>query len=152
MSAPFASLVLLAEDVSFTDLGRNFRDGGNGYNVTHALLALLVFAALGVVIWFVVRYMSQRERRTYNSPRRLFNELCYAHGFNRRERRLLQRLARGQRLDHPALLFVDPQYYQAPRLTDALAARHDQLLHLRDLIFGKRLEMDQPAETAPDPH
>jgi hypothetical protein len=101
------------------------------------LLGFVLIAALLVGLWAVLQVSALRGRRgSYNSPRRLFRSLCRAHRLSWSQRWLLGRLARAHGLAHPAQLFVDPEYFDEPRLAAGLRPKAQRLRQLRDRLFA----------------
>jgi hypothetical protein len=97
-----------------------------------AVTAILVMAGL----WLAKRWRIVRARQLTNSPAHLLQELCVRHGLGRAEQRLLAGLAREQRLEHPAQLFVDPRLWETGR-TGSVGKRYAaQLDRLRERVFG----------------
>ena len=125
----------LAAADSFTHLGQRFQRQYSGWQVSHVFMLMFVVVAAVAVGWLVSRYVRQ-WRGEGNCPRALFAQLCRAHGFGWFARRLLLQLARHQRLTSPAQLFVEPEHFETDRLNDALRARMNELLVLRDKMFG----------------
>jgi hypothetical protein len=141
----FHLALLLAEGPTFDDLTRNFRNGGAGITLPFVVFGLSVLAAVVIVLWVVSRWMKIREEQAYNSPRALLRELCRAHGLDRRDRRLLKSLARRQQLEHPSLLFLEPDRFEAGAAS-ASAEERAKFERLRDRLFGMRLDLVAPRE------
>jgi hypothetical protein len=97
-----------------------------------------VAVALSLVAWLILRWFKVRERRISNSPWGLFTDLVAAHQLNHRERNLVTRLARQFRLEQPALLFVEPAWWEADRLGPAWRRRLPELEKLRRRLFAVR--------------
>jgi integral membrane sensor domain MASE1 len=95
-------------------------------------LAMAVAGAL-VARW---RAWNDRQRHT---PRRLLNELFAAHQLRRPQRRLIRQLAQELKLDHPALLFLEPSLWEAAR-----AAEFGRK-HTRELAILERQLFELPA-------
>lgn len=101
------------------------------------LVAVAVAAiVISLAYWLLRRWRQSRAQRLQNSPAHLLQELCTRHGLGGPAQRLLAVLAREQKLEHPATLFVDPRLWEANRL-GATGKRHAaQLDRLRGQIFG----------------
>lgn len=131
---------LLAQGPRFSDLGRNFRDGGAGLSTGNLIFAVTVVVGVTTSVWLLSRWLRIREERGFNNPRALFRELCQAHGLERTDRRLLKSLARAHRLDHPSRLFLEPDRFDVSARPGAeTLAERARLESLRDRIFGCRL-------------
>jgi hypothetical protein len=101
-----------------------------------------IIAAGAVVIvaiaWLVLRLVAKRERGAAHSPWCLFRELCKAHRLSSRERQLLIRLAKQERLEQPAMLFIEPAIWQPERLGAAWRRSMPELDRLRKRLFAAR--------------
>jgi hypothetical protein len=133
--------LLLAEDVSFTDMGRNFRDGGAGLTPAYIAFGLAVLIGFVLSVWLVSRRMKYRDEHGYNSPRALLQELCRTHGLDRADRRALKALARRRRLDQPSRLFLEPDRFEIGEEVAISGEERRRLERLRDRIFGRQLEV-----------
>ena len=92
-------------------------------------------AVISLAYWFSRRWRQARAQQLLSSPAHLLVELCNRHGLGRPAQNLLAGLAREQRLQHPALLFIDPRLWEASRL-GAFGTRYAaQLDGLREKIF-----------------
>jgi len=91
-----------------------------------------------IVAWIILRIIRARERRITNSPWQLFKDLTAAHELNHRERNLLTRLAQQFRLEQPAVLFVEPAWWEADRLGQAWSRRLPEIEKLRRRLFASR--------------
>jgi hypothetical protein len=100
-------------------------------------LLILSSVALFVVITIVWGKISMRRRRDfdYNSPPRLFSELCRAHKLTWSNRRLLKQLAAARDLKSAATLFVEPEYFDLTNLPPALKPSAQELRRLRHNLF-----------------
>ena len=149
----FAWQVLWAAGARWRSMGGNLR--GRRAQFDSGDLAILGLVLVGVVLALVLlsRFSSRKSGgKSYNSPRALFRSLAKAHGLNRVSRRLLQRVARWQRLAHPARLFLEPSRFDPVNLSPKLRAQLTEIHALRDQIFAARIEeldLDQPAGRTP---
>jgi hypothetical protein len=103
----------------------------------------LAFAIVGLMAmaitlgyWFSRRWRQARALQLLNSPPHLLQELCVRHGLGRADQRLLAGLAREQKLDHPALLFVEPRLWETHKLGSYGKRYPVPLDRLREQIFG----------------
>jgi hypothetical protein len=100
------------------------------------LIIVLAIALLWLVLYLWAR--SRKPRSQAGTDREgLFAQLCDLHKLSKSDRQLLRSVAKAQRIDQPALAFVNPnlllKYVEAsPRATlDAL--------ELADRLFGRAL-------------
>jgi hypothetical protein len=102
-----------------------------------AWIGLIVFMAVltGLARLTIFSQWRQRQRKIF-SPRKLFFEICRAHRLSWPERRLLWRLARSQKLEDPASLFLTPECFDISRLTVDVRAHAEELRRLRDRLFA----------------
>ena len=139
--------ILLAQRSHMDSLGNSFRSHGNA--PSDVVLGLLILAALVLGIWALARLLAIRERRrSFDSPRRLFLSLCRAHQLSWRDRWLLWRVAKVQKLKDPARLFLEPERFEAARLGPALTAKTPRLAALREQLFLRKAR-SEPAKPAP---
>ena len=82
----------LAEQGRFQHMGRRFRRGAPAADMGDVLTLIAVLVGVFVVIWLIARLSGLKSRSGYNSPRRLFREMCLAHGLDRQSRLLLRKL------------------------------------------------------------
>jgi hypothetical protein len=124
--------------------GDNYLQGQD----TSALLILLLIMLGVILLIFVVRRLVQ-ENFVDREGKRVFNELCGAHGLTRKERRLLLAYAQNLALKNRAAVFVRPSLFEDPGLRaeqvrgiagklnlnlDAAGALNDGL---REKLFGE---------------
>jgi hypothetical protein len=77
-----------------------------------------------------------RARGTY--PRQgLFRDLCRAHGLDRAQRNLLERLAAAQGLSVPARLFLEPERFARAALGPSLSGEFEDVDAIRRIIFAE---------------
>lgn len=107
---------------------------------THRMLAsLLMVLSFAALVWLLSRIAKRQERPgSCNNPRLLFRSLCDAHHLDRSQRKLLERLARFRRLEHPAALFLDPRLFQTVDLPADLREHAGQLQRLCSGLFVRR--------------
>lgn len=121
---------LLADSSVFIHAGDRFRPGGEQFTLASlAVLGAVVLFTL-VLAWVLARVATIRELRGTNHPRELFFELCKAHQLNRAQQRLLERVARHNRLVHPARVFIEPGLFDLAgprRPSERLRSELDEL-------------------------
>lgn len=125
----------LAAADSFTHMGQRFQRHHSDWQLSQLLLLILLIVTSGIGVYLVSQYIHRRSGGG-NYARALFAELCRAHRLDWSARRLLAQLASSQRLSSPAQLFLEPQYFEADRLDDAMQKRREELHLLRDKMFG----------------
>lgn len=133
-------IAMFAQGVQFSDLGRRLRDGSGGLTIPNMVFILIVLVVAVGSLWLLSRFLKQRDGRGYNSPRKLFRELCKAHSLDRNDCRLLKRLARGHKLKQPSLLFLEPDRFDSGPVKSDLAPLRAEFQRIRDSIFGRRLD------------
>jgi hypothetical protein len=135
MQSPLSAALLLAAKERVGDLGefrlKDLPDIG-----PYELL-ILSSVTLMVLVTIICRKIARRRRRDfdYNSPPRLFSELCRAHKLNWSSRRLLKQLALARDLKCAATLFVEPDYFDLTNLPPALRPSAHELRQLRHQLF-----------------
>jgi hypothetical protein len=128
-------LILLAVGESSAKTGDKLAEREAGFEWQG--LAVVVVAAIIVTaaLWWVKRWRTVRAQHLTNSPAHLLQALCTRHGLARPDQRLLVNLAREQRLEHPAQLFVDPRLWEPSRLGPLGKRYAAQLGRMRERIF-----------------
>lgn len=141
MNAPMHGWWLFADDPRWRAFGSAFRGESARIQVSDVLMILGIIALVALAVWGLswLLMRSEGERRAY-SPRKLFAQLCRAHGLDRAQRRLLKRVARHHGLTMAAQLFVEPHRFEGLELV--LADQREALATLRATLFAS-----PPAET-----
>jgi hypothetical protein len=103
---------------------------------THELIVagIIVLLLGGTLVW---QLLPQRRPRDFNcnNPSRLFTELCRAHRLDRSHRKLLKRLAAAHGLKSAAVLFMEPEYFDATNVPPDLKPSARELRQLRHVLF-----------------
>jgi hypothetical protein len=126
-------LLLFAQVSGSAPQPGDWRFGWAGVGVVAAGALTIILCA-----WLVMRWLARRQRQIRHSPWSLFKDLATAHGLNHRERLLLTRLARHFRLEQPAVIFVEPAWWEQERLGPSWTRRLPQLDQLRRRLFAAR--------------
>jgi hypothetical protein len=113
-----------------------FDHGRSGINTSHAVTFLGALALLALVL-FAWHCLSRPAARKFScdSSRRLFRELCGAHRLNLSRRRLLKRLASARQIADPAMLFLQPEYFETTSLPAHLESSTVEIQKLHDRLF-----------------
>lgn len=128
--------MLLARMSWFENLSRQWGSGNSRFGATHFVLLTLAVAGLAAIaVW--ARQVRSKGERQYNNPRALFRALCRAHGLDHGSRRLLDQLARQQRLADPARLFLEPERFEPAHLGATLKSQQARFATLRDRLFAE---------------
>src|SRR5262249_41768320 len=100
--------------------------------ISYELLLLIAVTVL-VIVTIVWQTISRKRRRdfAYDSPPRLFADLCRAHRLNWSHRRLLKHLAAARGLKCPTELFVEPEHFDMINVPAALRPSANELRQLR---------------------
>ena len=101
-----------------------------------AFLGITAFALTAAAL--AAYWLAHRNKGSFweNSAARLFHDLCRAHGLPGSSRRLLKRLAAARHAADPAMLFVEPHYFDARSLPSELRSSADAVRKLRSQLFG----------------
>ncbi|MCG8584746.1 MAG: hypothetical protein MI757_08555 [Pirellulales bacterium] len=128
---------LIASVSRLESMGGQFRKGSKTFDLSDLVAWIAVIVVIALLVWLLVRFKDRQDGpdRT-NSPRRLFGELCRVHGLTLKDRWLLWRVARWQRLSHPAKLFLEPERFDAANLSTRLRANQARLTQLRERLFA----------------
>lgn len=135
MSFGIETFVLLARRSRISDMGGRFRRGGSSIDPKQMWFFLAAMAALVIAAAIAARISTIRSRPGYASPNRLFHQLCKAHKLRLRQKWLLWRLARWQRLQHPACLFLEPARFAPSNLGPSLIVHKDRFREIREHLM-----------------
>lgn len=92
--------------------------------------------ALVVAVWVSYRLAIHHQKEFWcDNSSRLFHDLCRAHRLDLANRRLMKKLASERGVDHPADLFVEPEYFDTANLPPALKTSATELRQLRHQLF-----------------
>jgi len=145
MVSGMLELLLVGQADRLQSMGNRFRGRSAEFNSDDLVTGLILVAAVALAVFILARLRARQEKRgTYNNPWALFRELCKAHQLDRASCRLLRELARSQRLDQPARLFLEPERYEPSQLSPQLAKQVEALRELRDRLIGS----DEPRSEA----
>ncbi|MBL8829444.1 MAG: hypothetical protein JNM18_20865, partial [Planctomycetaceae bacterium] len=86
-------------------------------------------------VFLLSRYIGKSDREKLNNPHSLFQELCKLHGLGFGERRLLAKLAKVHKLEHPARLFLEPERFDNVVEHPQLAPQAGVIRELRQRLF-----------------
>ncbi len=128
---------LLAQLARPQELGRRFRGPESQFDWGD-LLGLLLFVAVAAVLVWLLRWLLQRQNGVHRfyHPRRLFLQLCRAHGLSGQDRKLLWQLAQFLQLEHPATLFLLAELWEEEALGESWAPWSEAIRRLRERLFG----------------
>lgn len=120
------------------ELATQFRRSFGQVEVDGLISYAVVFGLLAVLGWLILRQIQAMQSRC-DDPAALFRELCEAHEIEWNEWLLLDELAQYHQMSHPGEIFLRPECFEPTDLSPALQARVEELLRLRDRIFGREL-------------
>lgn len=140
--AAFPPLVAASRLESLIEAVRTNRFSGQGSDFLQ--LALLAAGAT-LIVWFVVKIGRQVSDFLRASPLILFCQLCRAHRLTWTDWRLLWRIGRLYRLEHPAMIFLEPDRLDPSRLTSALRLHEARIASLREVLFHDPHQAEQPS-------
>ena len=137
MSHPM-SVLLAAPGGYFSKLGNTFHQ--EGAIVGWEAAGIVIGAAVTIIglAWLAMRFLRSRQKKISHCPWRLFKDLCAAHELNYRDRQLLTQLARQHRLQQPAVLFVEPAWWDTDRLGAAWQRSLGEVQALQERLFAAR--------------
>lgn len=131
----FLPFWLLAASEKATKAGDKAASEEAGFEWPGLVLVVVTAMVVTGVVWFVRRWCLARAQQMINSPAHLLQLLCARHGLARPDQRLLASLAREQRLENPAVLFVDPRLWEPSRMGTLGKRYAAQFDGLRERIF-----------------
>lgn len=129
--------LLAARRWDLRSMGEGFRGENAEFHAVKLLtiVAVILVVCVGLVVFERLARRSDRAP-TLDSPAELFRELCRLHRVDRAGRRLLKRLAVHWGLASPALLFVEPEYFQPAKLPEEWQPESRKIDRLRRKLFG----------------
>jgi hypothetical protein len=107
-----------------------------GLNLSAVALGVGAIALALLAAMIVSSLISASARRETNNPRRLFYDLCEAHGFARRQQRALISAASTLGVWQPARFFLEPALLRMAARHPKLSARHNDLAEIASELFG----------------
>lgn len=151
MSGAIWRWIMLADGARWESMGSGFRGRSARLDRDDLISGVLLLVGVCVAIAMLKHMLDRHERRQgYNSPRALFRALCKAHGLDGASRRLLRQMANCQGLQHRSRLFLEPDRFDAGRLSPPLQARAEEVIALRDRLFGKAMLGERATEDGDD--
>ena len=136
MWLPIEPIVLLARTRELRSMSEGFRSVGFEDKAFETLVVTGVLIAICLTLLLIGRHFRRFERlKSYNSTPELFRELCRVHRLDWSSRRLLRRLAAEWEMTSPALLFIEPERFNAARLPEDWQQNAQQLERIRRQLF-----------------
>ncbi len=134
--AQSAAWLALGQDKErISHMAEHFQDRGASVSATEVVVFFAVVALLCIVLWRVARMVAMRDGRSYFSTNGLFKQLCQQHDLDWPSCQLLRRLARARRLDNPAQLFLEPDWFDAVEIPVPLQPFRPQLEQIKQRLF-----------------
>jgi hypothetical protein len=132
---PIAYL-LLAAKTRLEGLSSAFRGRRARLEPSEVFRGAAVLLAVLVAAFAVTRLVMACRRHIRRNPWWLFLALCRAHRLRWRQRWLLWQVAKHQRMEHPARLFLEPARFEPAGLGPGLRRRVAELRGVRDQVFA----------------
>jgi len=126
---------VFAQATGWREMGNRFRQEGTTFDAVTGLWLLVAAIVFILALWLLSKYVQYDGQRPYYSRWRLFVQLCHAHRLSWRQRWMLWRLARSQRLPQPALLFVEPERLTRAHVPPRFEKYQSQLDALHRRLF-----------------
>lgn len=135
MHETIARIILLGRG-DFFEATRRHAQQHSRLSFSDLAMALLVFAGLAVLLYFLSRMFSPSEKsRGVNSPLRLFWDLCRIHRLKLSQRWLLWRISNEYGLKDPALVFIEPELFDTEVMGAGFAGNVAAIESLHKLLF-----------------
>lgn len=136
MWLPTDRIALLARTRELRSMSEGFRSVDFDDKAFETLMVTGALVAICLALLLIGRHFRRFERlKSYDSPPELFRELCRVHRLDWSSRRLLKRLAAEWEMASPALLFIEPERFNAARLPADWHSKSHQLEQLRQHLF-----------------
>ncbi len=124
---------------SFVSALRDKKGRGDSSDIFTGLLILVV---ISVLVWLAARAFDWiLRKRRHPSPRRLLWSLSRAHRLRWSQWWLLRQIAKQQKLEDPARLFLEPEWLDPATLGLEFATQRMQIQVLRARLFSDLAEM-----------
>src|SRR5262249_10169887 len=109
----------------------------SGRDTSDLIVTLIIILGLATAAGWVSWQRLQKYRgRGIHHPRQLFVILCRAHSLDRSQQRLLYDLAQARQLQHPGLVFLQPDLFDPAKLGPQFEPHRKALLALRQQLFA----------------
>ncbi|MGY8771444.1 MAG: hypothetical protein ACKVH8_23775 [Pirellulales bacterium] len=142
----FDSILLLSQRADYRHLGDQFREETATVDYT-ALIIVTVIAVLIVLgLVFYKRFIVDEEDVACNDSKKLFTHLCQAHEIQTENHKLLQKVTRNLKMEHPALLFVDPNFIVQATQDPLFENSKSTLETLGKKLFGRSIYLAELEE------
>lgn len=136
MNAALMRIILLGRTNIFESVRRHSQQSSQ-IDLADLWLTLAAFGGLAILLFVLAKlFPSDGKARAINSPLRLFWALCRAHRLKLPQCWLLWRIARKYKLKDPALLFVEPELFDADMLGAGSAGKVAAIKSLHERLFG----------------
>jgi hypothetical protein len=128
---------IVAQQSPWKYMGKNFKGEEAKLQLTDVIAVAVILGAVVLGAWALTRFLARQERRRrFNNPAALFDALCRVHGLDIAERKLLLNHARGQGLEDPGRVFLEPERFGAKSITPAADDEQQQLASIKVRLFG----------------
>jgi hypothetical protein len=137
MNVYLNQLAMFARTRDLRSMSEGFRSVGYEDKAFETLIATGIIVGISLTLILIGRYFRRFERlKSYDSAPELFRELCRLHRLDWSSRRLLRRLAAEWEMTSPALLFIEPERFNAARLPVEWQEKSQDLERIRQRLFG----------------
>ncbi len=145
-----AAPIAIGENDKLQRMFRAMRDSQTKISDTQVAVGFVIVLAFLVVLAMMAMMFERRQnRRSYHSAGGLFNDLCKAHRLTFKQRWLLRRLSRFQKLRVPARLFIEEERFDLVNVPTTLRPYAKEFYTIRATIYRddpepKSAEKDKP--------
>ena len=136
MLSTLNELILLGQFSNWERLGDGLHRSGPRMEMADLIPVAVVLALLAVAAVVAVKVYKRNDfSKPCNDADKLFRQLCFVHGLNGSNRKLLVQLAEAWQMSTPATLFVTPAAFRATDLPDWLQSEAERIKQLAQKLF-----------------
>lgn len=108
-------------------------------NSYQSLIMLAIIAAALLLAGGLYALYLRQTGRIFDDPKRLFRELCRAHGLSLGQQSILMKLVKARKLQNPNLVMLDANLWVLDPTTDVelcTPKMRSRLIHVQRLLFS----------------
>ena len=117
--------------------GSGFRNKSSGFGLAEVIIGILVLAGVITLFLAIIKALQKRDNSIpFRDDRKLFKELCIAHGFDKSDQQIIMIIGNLYRLKSVNKLFVEPHLWNRLKLPPELKKHLPRVKRLQNQLFG----------------